>query len=498
MGGRQGCVFGTVIFNGAYGIALNMMSTDLIRDGVTLRLPRKECAFWSGYIADAKHVCDENIIDAAFVDECIVLLAKSPNLLNRAIHKMLDVVCRVFRALRMEINWKRGKTEIMVQYRGKEASKCYDKIRHHDGMYIDWNVLNGERLCVVDSYRHLGSELAVHLSLKTDASEKINSTLSAYCAMAGRVFKAHGISVDTKLSLAHTLLWSRLFFNCHIHVHDISYMAALNHNYMRVLRAITDKANYGAVKTSDAEVRKISQQPSIECIMMRRRLGYLSRLLRHAPGPLVALLQSRPGGKQLKWVRLIVQDLEHIHKHLPSLSHMPTPTENCEAWFELVVRFPREWKQNISAVFSVDSVLDRRRARMCELENDLFGFRCNLCDSQAVFATRKALLMHQRIKHGVRTIARLYVDGSGICPGCGTNFRQRLRCIAHLSDARRPKCHMRMLASDFKILHNDEASRLDALDRDLRLKFKRLGRNTPIAIGSAIMAQGKKIGFAKH
>ena len=54
--------------------------------------------------------------------------------------------------------------------------------------------------------------------------------------------------------------------------------------------------------------------------------------------------------------------------------------------------------------------------------------------------------MHMRIVHGHRNLAREYIPlGLVVCPARGTNFRERLRLIAHLSDSRRPKCASSLL-----------------------------------------------------
>ena len=56
------------------------------------------------------------------------------------------------------------------------------------------------------------------------------------------------------------------------------------------------------------------------------------------------------------------------------------------------------------------------------------------------FKSLKALQSHQRVKHGIRSPMRFFASGSGVCPACHTNFRQRLRLLAHLCDSRRPIC----------------------------------------------------------
>eukprot|EP00973_Karenia_brevis_P020940 2879838-Karenia_brevis.AAC.1 len=82
-GGRQGCKVGSLIFNGAYSIALHMLHADLLDAGIVLRISASGQAFW-----DERHSHDDAliIIDVTFVDdECVVLVAKSAKLLDDAI-----------------------------------------------------------------------------------------------------------------------------------------------------------------------------------------------------------------------------------------------------------------------------------------------------------------------------------------------------------------------------------------------------------------------------
>ena len=76
------------------------------------------------------------------------------------------------------------------------------------------------------------------------------------------------------------------------------------------------------------------------------------------------------------------------------------------------------------------------------------------------------------------------VHAEGICPGGGTNFRQRLRAIAHLSDARRPACMNRMLKGEFPVVGPPEyVDQLDAADREARNKARKFGHRPLSQLG---------------
>ena len=71
-------------------------------------------------------------------------------------------------------------------------------------------------------------------------------------------------------------------------------MRIINNVYMRALRRIGGFMRYGASDTlSDIEVRTHLCKPSIDCLLMRKRLLYIPRILISKCSTLNALLSQR-------------------------------------------------------------------------------------------------------------------------------------------------------------------------------------------------------------
>ena len=119
------------------------------------------------------------------------------------------------------------------------------------------------------------------------------------------------------------------------------------------------------------------------------------------------------------------------------------------------------------------------------------GHACSVCHAR--FPTERALASHCRAKHGHQLGIKQYIDGSGVCPSCGTQFRTRLRCIAHLSDRRRPRCANWVLAN-CRPLASDVLSRLDEKDREALREAWSQGHTHALARGPAPTREGKRIG----
>eukprot|EP00973_Karenia_brevis_P095746 12428939-Karenia_brevis.AAC.1 len=128
-GGRQGCKFGSTIFNSGYSVALKDLQEALASDGVILRLRFPEGGLFWGPV-DESIPADVSVIDATFVDdECIMLASKSAELLDHAVERLLFHVVSIFARLALDINWNKGKTECIVKYRGAGATSRYAQHR---------------------------------------------------------------------------------------------------------------------------------------------------------------------------------------------------------------------------------------------------------------------------------------------------------------------------------------------------------------------------------
>ena len=202
---------------------------------------------------------DTPVIDAAFVDEeCVMIAAASPCLLDKAIETMLSILTRIYRLLRLEVNWKPGKTECFLRYRGKGATKRLEKRRVGPDNSLAIKVPGYDSTCitVVNKYKHLGGIIMDDGSSYCDAQAKAQSAMSAYVPLAAKIFGSPRICEPLKMSFLWSLVLSRLLFNAHVVVPTAKYMKVLNVVYMRVLRRICNECRYGEKKIRDVEVRK--------------------------------------------------------------------------------------------------------------------------------------------------------------------------------------------------------------------------------------------------
>jgi len=492
-GGRQGCKLGGLIFNSSYSVALNMLHAEFRKNGLCLRLQVPNAAFWADGASDETVRTD--VIDATFVDdECIVLMARTPALLDKSIEIVLGCLTKIFKLLHMLINWKPGKTEALLKYRGANARKHLENWRGPDGkLSIPVPDRPDDKLHIVHGYKHLGGYQNIDGDLCKDARHKAETAMAAYTPISVKVFGSHCIGLWLKLLFLSSLVMSRLLFNVHTVVPTVSYTRVLNGVYMRALRRISGHLNLGD-SISDINVRKAVHQPSLDCLLARARLLYLRRILVNRPVSLLALLHYRPNDQQLPWVKLVLRDLDLMRTLVAQCSRLPSAELCPNDWFLFICRSEVEWSRAVKNLFFYGSCCDRI---VDTSDVGVTQWRCGTCStgaSRLCFSSAKALASHCRSKHGVKNPMRFYADASGKCPICSTSFQTRLRCLAHLSDSRRPRCRDKILSGDLQPLALDEVRAMDASDRTARRMAWRSGHTHPLASAPAVKANGQLTG----
>ncbi|CAK0910629.1 unnamed protein product, partial [Prorocentrum cordatum] len=133
----------------------------------------------------------------------------------------------------------------------------------------------------------------------------------------------------------------------------------------------------------------------------------------------------------MPYTRMVLEDLVTVQKLSSRCSELGGPSEKAGQWLDLICTPDQSWHNTIDAIHFAESNCDSCAAP----QGVQLHFACDMCQGthRRAFATRLGLVQHQRAVHGVRNEARRYVKADGVCPVCQIDFRQRFRCIRHLS-----------------------------------------------------------------
>jgi hypothetical protein len=261
---------------------------------------------------------------------------------------------------------------------------------------------------------------------------------------------------------------------------------------MRLARRLAGSMRFDASAPSDLRVRTDLDMPSIDCVLAKRRLLYVMRLLQAGPPALLSLLRVEWRGERLPWTMQLHRDFATLVDRVPAAAAALPPLHTIDAWPHWILSNAAAWRRLVDDLHFCHSVLDDTAAP----GHAPLGHVCSLCTAPPappLFATAKALVQHLRIAHHVRAPMRAFAPGNGLCAACGTAFQTRLRLLTHLSDVRRPRCrewHLQHAAP----LEPHVIALLDAEDKVARRAAQRSGLSHVIAVQPARAPDGRTVG----
>ena len=175
---------------------------------------------------------------------------------------------------------------------------------------------------------------------------------------------------------------------------------------------------------------------------MQEKVALCRPPCRHGSVVLRALLSCRCGPRsetRLPWTAQIISDMVELQVfHWQKLAPLGHPSTAPHAWMALMTDFPAEWKEIVASFMEDGSGLDSKSkdtsgGNVCGVE---LKYKCFDCPSQPGFRSSKALLAHQRTKHGFRSPFGLVVGDVTRCCICGVDFHHRRNLLKHLSEKR--------------------------------------------------------------
>jgi len=401
-------------------------------------------------------------------DLAIPLVAMHPSDLIPITEKVLQHVHHVFYSKGLEINYAKGKTEVVVMFRGTDADRHrLAFFSNHQESYVttstDTHVF---RVRAVASYKHLGIRFQMDSDLNHELHCRLGQARMAFNEVRRPIFRNQSISQRARLQLLHSLIFSKLMYGVGTWYEvPRRVLQKLESAVMRYYRSILDAGFWKSDSGTDAELRARHGLPSLRVMLAVARLRYLQHVSRHAHTyHRELLLTERTFDKG--WLYEVEDDLDWMRACADFPDLPPTPDSSL-AWADFL-QWLRDaspsWKTWLRKALKTHHLRESIAGECMEFHQQIWTtlresgailhepvsddatttkHACPEC--RMVFPTSTGLAVHREKKHGIRCPIKDFVQ-SEICPGCLKHMWTSQRVIQHLR-YRPNRCLDRVVAS---------------------------------------------------
>ena len=387
------------------------------------------------------------IMDVSFVDDGAFLLANaSPAILVQQVASLCDIIHHVCLVYGFMPNYKKGKSSVVLELRGKGAPDVKHAVYIENDMRIFFSE-GKQAICVVPSHVHLGSH-------QPNIAPEIKHRSREHAAVIGplkkAIFSVKDLDMQTKRVYANALADSKLWFNAATwpRLSEQQY-ASLDSCIMKRIAPMTGMQwTAKDHRTSCATICAKAEEPLAKLRLTVDRLNYLSRLMRYAPPQLIALIQATSDAEE-GFVALIKQDLLWLHAHNKAAASECGSQDPLAFWPDFAAFNVSRWYKHVSIARSngIRMQNDKLHLQNWSKKLDLIlpGVGLSIvaeperehdymCECGSIFFSVTAWRQHLSKAHRWRHPTFSYTRGT-VCNSCSVQFHSRRRLSLHWRNA---------------------------------------------------------------
>ena len=384
--------------------------------------------------------------DASYVDDLVIPIADTAGSLIGKVVDTTAVVVDIFSMFGFEVNFSKGKTEVLFLLRGVGADAVARHISHNLKGRIEVKLHRCSRrrisskrapppkvvfLLATDLYKHVGTKVPNGKSFLPEVRCRMAIMSESAQPIRVKVLNNSKVPLTRRVLFLRALLFSRGFFQAATWpVLVTSEAQALHSGTMRVVRYVYGGFNPSSPSfVSDADVLKHVSLPAPINMLRIARVSLFFKVVSTGCPSLLNLLYIGLRAKR-SWLAGVREDLVTAVRHSSSVASISAI--GMSEWSRYVLA--RGCKGKVPIVKSLSSDAANSQSAWA-FSKKLLGagviFRCDDC--AGVFTSKQGLAVHRYRKHGWRHDAHLLVDVTH-CPVCMVEFWHRSRILAHLMD----------------------------------------------------------------
>ena len=483
LGTRPGDSFADLIFGFTWSVVLQKLQSYLEDCNIIARLPVISTPpfFSAGNGVDATLDMKSYLGPTWMDDLCLCVQGDTPQVLESRLGPAIGYLLDLCRMHLMTPNLNRGKTELLLSFRGSGSRQM--KVKYYGPLATGFfDVIcehQMQRISVVKSYKHLGGQLHHTSDQHGEVRIKVATAHQAFNQHRKLIYHNDQIPLRKKIEIFNTLVVTKMQYGADSWVAQDArtmkkYETAVLKLYQRLLRWPHD----GHHRTS--ELLATIQQPAPVVLLRTARLRYLVTLFQCGVPNVWHLL-----GEDQRWVQLVEEDMIWMWEQLHHSSSMQDPRQHAAQWFDILQHHPKFWKRLLKRacrhdilqrrkIFQVVAFHDRFQQRMQEFmpernhdiilmadENeDGATYGCMGCQLRC--RTKAGEGAHMFRKHQQQAVLRHFIDQTQ-CRVCLREFHTFSKMKAHLHYSE--KCRRIIMAGP--VCHEIAPGAGSRTDRDL-------------------------------
>ena len=486
-GTRPGDPVGDVLFN--------LTMSKIVAD-VKQQVTHQTGICWTGKdtqgcdFANPKPVAAPFFTDVSYVDDCVYCLAAENNdQLEELAAVVVDAMILAASKRGLQVNFARGKTEIMCHPAGKGIRAWKQKVIQN-GDKISWQTNGEDRYVrVVHVYRHLGSWVQDGCKHGKEIQQRISSARSSWGPLARNFYAKKGVALKSKVQIFSSLTMSRLTYNAHV-------WEGVRANELDTWSNSLRPALYPLVKGKLHGLPPYSCGVETLCGLLKltapldglhvARLRYLKRFVHACPQCLWDVLWANRCFED-SWILSCQASIAWLHKFSPKPLPLG-PDDEFVVWLHCI-SVDTQWKGRVKAAAmscleyrlataeqevwqrNVDAKLHDLGLNVAfeERQKPEEKWECALCSMS--FPSKRGLAMHAHKIHGYTKKVKYYALHE-TCPACLKFYHCRARLCSHLTTSH--AC-MERLTACYPPLSDEKVRELDESDRLARQVLRREG-----------------------
>ena len=376
----------------------------------------------------------ENVPIAWADDIAMFVVAQSNDHIEAKVASITQSASRLFQKRGMQMNFERNKTEAIVTFVGKHASKHRkQQMQQHKDEQIILDSRNQEQTLKFSfNYKHLGTIQETAGNIKLELQHRVAEGWAAWRSLSRPLLLNRKLSVTMRLRLWECLVLSKIFYGAGAWpLLSRQQLRIIEIPFMKMIRSITNThfKHGGAHQATDQEVLcKYGITPA-RIRMAKERLNYAHRLFKNAFQLLGPVIQAEFDSCDYSWQAGFEADLRWLSSLLGN-QWGNSFQEACKAW-----GITRNWKSVVKRavnkfLYQEEIAYHLMKGAVSKPSQRIGGeFRC-ACGS--TFPSGQALSVHKWKMHQEHNEEYVFVHDS-ICRICLRDFWDKSRNRQHLT-----------------------------------------------------------------